>query len=87
MRLSFNHGRDATGVYLEGGRHWRLADAYLETLTLKEIFALLDRGGVVMGVAKRGRESGRFGNLAVGGVEDGALQSGEGRDVGPGGRS
>jgi cyanophycinase len=41
--------RDATGVYLEGGRHWRLADAYLGTLTLKEIFALLDRGGAVMG--------------------------------------
>jgi peptidase E len=41
--------RDATGVYLEGGRHWRLADAYLGTLTLREIFALLDRGGVIMG--------------------------------------
>jgi cyanophycinase len=41
--------KDATGVYLEGGRHWRLADAYLGTLTLKKIFAVLDRGGVVMG--------------------------------------
>jgi cyanophycinase len=41
--------KDATGVYLEGGRQWRLADAYLGTLTLKEIFAVLDRGGVVMG--------------------------------------
>jgi hypothetical protein len=36
-------------VYLEGGRHWRLADAYLGTLTLKKIFGVLDRGGVVMG--------------------------------------
>jgi cyanophycinase len=26
--------KDATGVYLEGGRQWRLADAYLGTLTL-----------------------------------------------------
>ena len=41
--------KDATGVYLEGGRQWRLADAYLGTLTLKEIFGVLDRGGVVMG--------------------------------------
>ena len=41
--------KDATGVYLEGGRHWRLAEAYLGTLTLKEIFGVLDRGGVVMG--------------------------------------
>jgi cyanophycinase len=41
--------KDATGVYLEGGRQWRLADAYLGTLTLQEIFGVLDRGGVVMG--------------------------------------
>jgi hypothetical protein len=30
------------------------------------------------GVAERGDEGGRVGNLAVGGVEDGALQAGEG---------
>jgi cyanophycinase len=41
--------KDATGVYLEGGRHWRLADAYLGTLTLKEMFGVLDRSGVIMG--------------------------------------
>jgi cyanophycinase len=41
--------RTATGVWLEGGRQWRLADAYLETRTLKELFALLDRGGVIGG--------------------------------------
>jgi cyanophycinase len=34
----------ATGVWLVGGRQWRLADAYLGTRTAKEIFALLDRG-------------------------------------------
>ncbi len=41
--------KDATGVWLEGGRHWRLADAYLGTRTLKELFNLLDRGGVIGG--------------------------------------
>lgn len=41
--------KTATGVWLEGGRHWRIADAYNDTLTLKEIFNLLDRGGVVGG--------------------------------------
>jgi cyanophycinase len=41
--------KDATGVWLEGGRQWRLADAYLGTLTLKEMFSLLDRGGVIAG--------------------------------------
>jgi len=40
---------DATGVWLQGGRQWRLADAYLGTRTLKELFALLDRGGVIGG--------------------------------------
>jgi hypothetical protein len=41
--------RRATGVWLEGGRHWRLADAYLGTRTLQELFHVLDRGGVIGG--------------------------------------
>jgi cyanophycinase len=39
----------ATGVWFGGGRQWRLADAYLNTRTQKELFALLDRGGVIAG--------------------------------------
>jgi cyanophycinase len=39
----------ATGVWIEGGRHWRLTDAYLDTRTLKELFKVLDRGGTVGG--------------------------------------
>jgi cyanophycinase len=41
--------KDATGVWIYGGRQWRLADAYLGTRTLKEMFNLLDRGGVIGG--------------------------------------
>ena len=41
--------RNATGVWLQGGRQWRLADAYLGTRTVKELFAVLDRGGVIGG--------------------------------------
>ncbi len=41
--------RTARAVWLTGGRQWRLADAYLGTRTLKEIFAVLERGGVVGG--------------------------------------
>lgn len=41
--------RAATGVWLVGGRQWRLADAYNGTRTLREIVALLNRGGVVGG--------------------------------------
>src|SRR5581483_1850347 len=38
--------KHATGVWIEGGRQWRLADAYLGTLTEREIKAVLQRGGV-----------------------------------------
>jgi len=41
--------REASGVWIEGGRQWRLADAYLGTAVETEIKALLARGGVVGG--------------------------------------
>ena len=41
--------REARGVFFAGGRQWRLADSYLDTLTHKELAALLARGGVVGG--------------------------------------
>lgn len=41
--------RRARGVWFPGGRQWRLADAYLDTRTHRELVALLDRGGVVGG--------------------------------------
>jgi cyanophycinase len=41
--------KNATGVWLLGGRQWRLSDAYLGTRTVKELFAVLDRGGVIGG--------------------------------------
>jgi cyanophycinase len=41
--------RKARGVFLGGGRQWRLADAYLDTRTQRELQALLDRGGVIAG--------------------------------------
>ncbi len=41
--------RAARAVWLCGGRQWRLVDAYLHTPVHRELFALLDRGGVVGG--------------------------------------
>ena len=41
--------RTARAIWITGGRQWRLADAYLGTRTLREIFAVLGRGGVVGG--------------------------------------
>ncbi len=41
--------RHASGLWIDGGRQWRLADAYLGTAVEREIKALLARGGVVGG--------------------------------------
>ncbi len=41
--------REARGVFFGGGRQWRLADSYLNTLTQTALFELLDRGGVIGG--------------------------------------
>ena len=41
--------KTARGVFFGGGRQWRLADSYLNTLTQKEIQGVLNRGGVVGG--------------------------------------
>lgn len=52
--------KDATAVWLGGGRQWRLADAYLGTQTLKEIKKVLDRGGVVGGSSAGATIQGSF---------------------------
>lgn len=39
----------ARGVFFTGGRQWRLADAYLNTRTQRELQGVLDRGGVIGG--------------------------------------
>jgi cyanophycinase len=41
--------RRARGVWFEEGNAWRHQDAYLDTRVHRELFALLDRGGVVGG--------------------------------------
>ncbi|MFP3860763.1 MAG: cyanophycinase [Bacteroidales bacterium] len=43
--------RRAEGVWIMGGLPWRLADAYLNTLTHKELNVLLERGGVIAGTS------------------------------------
>ncbi len=39
----------ARGVWIDGGRQWRLADSYLGTRTVAELHAVLARGGVIGG--------------------------------------
>ncbi|HTM50577.1 MAG TPA: cyanophycinase [Bryobacteraceae bacterium] len=41
--------RRARGVWFGGGRQWHLVDSYLNTRTLRELRAVLERGGVIGG--------------------------------------
>ena len=52
--------RHASGVWIWGGRQWRLADAYLGTAVEREIKALLARGGVVGGESAGATIQGSF---------------------------
>jgi cyanophycinase len=50
----------ASGVWIEGGRQWRLTDAYLGTAVEREIKALIARGGVVCGSSAGATIQGSF---------------------------
>ncbi len=52
--------KKASGVWFVGGRQWRLADSYLNTLTHKELQALLNRGGVIAGTSAGATIQGSF---------------------------
>lgn len=52
--------RRASGVWIDGGRQWRLADAYLGTAVETEIKALLARGGAVCGSSAGATIQGSF---------------------------
>ena len=52
--------RHARGVWFVGGRQWHLADSYLHTLTEREIFNVLARGGVVGGSSAGASIQGSF---------------------------
>jgi cyanophycinase len=52
--------KKATGIWFVGGRQWRLADAYLNTLAHKEFNAVLNRGGVIGGTSAGATIQGSF---------------------------
>jgi cyanophycinase len=52
--------RKARGVFFTGGRQWHLADSYLNTLTHRELNALLKRGGVIGGTSAGASIQGSF---------------------------
>ncbi|MES2520149.1 MAG: cyanophycinase [Bacteroidota bacterium] len=52
--------KKATGVWFVGGRQWRLADSYLNTLAHKEFKNLLNRNGVIGGTSAGATIQGSF---------------------------
>ena len=52
--------KTATGVFFEGGRQWRIADSYLNTLTHQAFFDVLNRGGVIAGTSAGASIQGSF---------------------------
>ncbi|MFK8114310.1 MAG: cyanophycinase, partial [Rubripirellula sp.] len=52
--------READAVWFSGGRQWRIADAYLGTLTERELQSVLDRDGVIGGSSAGASIQGSF---------------------------
>lgn len=52
--------RHASGVWIDGGRQWRLVDAYLGTAVEREIKSMLARGGVLFGSSAGATIQGSF---------------------------
>ncbi len=57
--------KTATAVWLTGGRQWRIADAYLNTKTHKELIEVLNRNGIIGGTSAGASIQGSY--LARGG--------------------
>lgn len=52
--------KKATAVYFVGGRQWRIADSYLNTLTHQAFIDVLSRGGVIAGSSAGASIQGSF---------------------------
>jgi len=72
----------ATGVWIEGGRHWRLTDAYLNTRTLKEMFKVLDRGGVIGGGSAGATVQGSYMVRGSSNPDDNTIMMAPGHEIG-----
>ncbi len=67
--------KEATGIYFTGGRHWRIADSYLNTKVHKELLKLLNRGGVIAGSSAGATIQGSY--LARGDTKNNQIMMGD----------
>jgi cyanophycinase len=72
--------KEATGVWISGGRQYRLVDPYLGTRTHRELEAVLERGGIIG--ANSAGSSALASFLVRGGVEDNQVVMAPGREDG-----
>lgn len=72
--------RRAKGVWIDGGRQWRLTDAYLGTRTHSELFCVLCRGGVIGGSSAGATIQGSY--LVRGAPEGNTIMMAKGHEVG-----
>ncbi|MEP6669431.1 MAG: cyanophycinase [Chthoniobacter sp.] len=70
----------ASAVWLDGGRQWRLADAYLGTRTLTELRGVLARGGVIGGSSAGATIQGSY--LVRGAPEGNTIMMAQGHEEG-----
>ena len=70
----------AKGVWLGGGRQWRLADSYLHTRTERELHAVLARCGVIGGSSAGATIQGSY--LVRGAVEGNEVMMAKGHEQG-----
>lgn len=66
---------EARGLWFSGGRQWRHADSYLNTLTHEAFFDLLDRGGVIAGSSAGATIQGSY--LARGDTRKNTIMTGD----------
>ncbi|ETS81466.1 hypothetical protein PFICI_06468 [Pestalotiopsis fici W106-1] len=67
--------REAKGVYFDGGRQWRIVDAYAGTKAERAFQAVLDRGGVISGSSAGASVQASF--LARGDTENNQIMIGD----------
>ncbi len=67
--------KTATGLYFTGGRQWRIADGFLNTKAHKEMFKLLDRGGIIAGTSAGATIQGSY--LARGDTKNNQIMMGD----------
>jgi cyanophycinase len=72
--------RTATAVFFEGGRQWRLVDAYGNTRTERELRGVLDRNGLIAGTSAGATIQGSY--LVLGAPESNTILMSPGHERG-----